>query len=203
VGIGADQLAHVRAAHRAATPREMAQAITERLEPSGDIPRGPRVEPRDIGPNSLERPECRFDPDNVGQPGSGLGQGSSFGVPRESSHAATLACGTTLPDRYAAIASASRRASSASSGSKIDRVSASAIGTILSNIVWRRSRQRGSSTAVGDDDPTGETLKMSKERAIVRGSGNVFRDLGDPDTDREQSRALLAARIIACWTTAS
>jgi predicted XRE-type DNA-binding protein len=32
---------------------------------------------------------------------------------------------------------------------------------------------------------------------IIRGSGNVFRDLGNPDADREQLRALLAARIIA------
>jgi len=31
---------------------------------------------------------------------------------------------------------------------------------------------------------------------IVRGSGNVFRDLGHPDADREQLRAILAARII-------
>jgi predicted XRE-type DNA-binding protein len=31
---------------------------------------------------------------------------------------------------------------------------------------------------------------------IIRGSGNLFRDLGDPDSDREQLRALLAARII-------
>ena len=31
---------------------------------------------------------------------------------------------------------------------------------------------------------------------IVRGSGNIFRDFGDPDADREQLRALLAARII-------
>lgn len=31
---------------------------------------------------------------------------------------------------------------------------------------------------------------------IIRGSGNVFRDLGHPDADREQLRALLAARII-------
>ena len=31
---------------------------------------------------------------------------------------------------------------------------------------------------------------------IVRGSGNVFRDIGHPDADREQLRALLAARII-------
>jgi len=31
---------------------------------------------------------------------------------------------------------------------------------------------------------------------IVRGSGNVFRDLGHPDADREQLRSLLAARVI-------
>jgi len=32
---------------------------------------------------------------------------------------------------------------------------------------------------------------------IIRGSGNIFRDLDQPDADREQLRALLAARIIA------
>jgi predicted XRE-type DNA-binding protein len=31
---------------------------------------------------------------------------------------------------------------------------------------------------------------------IVRGSGDLFRDLGHPDADREQLRALLAAQII-------
>ena len=31
---------------------------------------------------------------------------------------------------------------------------------------------------------------------IIRGSGNIFRDLGHPDADREQLRALLAAGII-------
>jgi len=31
---------------------------------------------------------------------------------------------------------------------------------------------------------------------IIQGSGNVFRDLGHPDADREQLRALLAAQII-------
>jgi predicted XRE-type DNA-binding protein len=30
----------------------------------------------------------------------------------------------------------------------------------------------------------------------IRGSGNLFRDLGHPDADREQLRALLAAQII-------
>ena len=31
---------------------------------------------------------------------------------------------------------------------------------------------------------------------LVRGSGNVFRDLGDPDADLKQAKAILAARII-------
>ncbi|HET6238495.1 MAG TPA: helix-turn-helix transcriptional regulator [Acetobacteraceae bacterium] len=37
---------------------------------------------------------------------------------------------------------------------------------------------------------------MNDDLEITRGSGNVFRDLGHPDADREQLRALLAARII-------
>ena len=31
---------------------------------------------------------------------------------------------------------------------------------------------------------------------LVRGSGNVFHDFGDPDADLEQARAVLAAKII-------
>ena len=37
---------------------------------------------------------------------------------------------------------------------------------------------------------------MSDDTDIIRGSGNVFRDLGHPDADREQLRSLLSARII-------
>jgi predicted XRE-type DNA-binding protein len=37
---------------------------------------------------------------------------------------------------------------------------------------------------------------MSDDTDMIRGSGNLFRDLGHPDADREQLRALLAARII-------
>jgi predicted XRE-type DNA-binding protein len=37
---------------------------------------------------------------------------------------------------------------------------------------------------------------MSDDIDMIRGSGNLFRDLGHPDADREQLRALLAARII-------
>ena len=32
---------------------------------------------------------------------------------------------------------------------------------------------------------------------LAAGSGNVFRDLGDPDADLKQAKAILAARIIA------
>lgn len=37
---------------------------------------------------------------------------------------------------------------------------------------------------------------MNGDMEIIRGSGNVFRDLGLPDAGREQLRALLAAKII-------
>lgn len=37
---------------------------------------------------------------------------------------------------------------------------------------------------------------MSDDMEVIRGSGNVFRDLGHPEADREQLRALLAAKII-------
>lgn len=31
---------------------------------------------------------------------------------------------------------------------------------------------------------------------LIQGSGNIFRDLGDPDADIKQAKAMLAARII-------
>jgi predicted XRE-type DNA-binding protein len=37
---------------------------------------------------------------------------------------------------------------------------------------------------------------MNGDKDIIRGSGNVFRDLGHPAAAREQLRALLAAKII-------
>lgn len=37
---------------------------------------------------------------------------------------------------------------------------------------------------------------MNDDMDIIRGSGNLFRDLGHPDADREQLRALLATKII-------
>jgi predicted XRE-type DNA-binding protein len=37
---------------------------------------------------------------------------------------------------------------------------------------------------------------MTEKLEIVRGSGNVFRDFGDPNPDLEQARAILAAEII-------
>lgn len=39
---------------------------------------------------------------------------------------------------------------------------------------------------------------MSDENfELIEGSGNVFRDLGDPEADLKQAKAVLAARIIA------
>ena len=35
------------------------------------------------------------------------------------------------------------------------------------------------------------------EFELVEGSGNVFRDLGDPDADLKQAKAILAARIVS------
>lgn len=35
------------------------------------------------------------------------------------------------------------------------------------------------------------------EFVLVEGSGNVFRDLGDPQADLKQAKAIIAARIIA------
>jgi predicted XRE-type DNA-binding protein len=37
---------------------------------------------------------------------------------------------------------------------------------------------------------------MNDDLELVRGSGNVFRDFGDPNPDLEQARAILAAKII-------
>ena len=37
---------------------------------------------------------------------------------------------------------------------------------------------------------------MINDPEFLRGSGNIFRDLNHPNADREQLRALLAARII-------
>ncbi len=37
---------------------------------------------------------------------------------------------------------------------------------------------------------------MSNELDVQRGSGNVFRDFGDPDADIQQMKAILAAKII-------
>ena len=38
--------------------------------------------------------------------------------------------------------------------------------------------------------------KAEDDFEMVRGSGNVFRDFGEPDADVKQAKAMLAARII-------
>lgn len=37
---------------------------------------------------------------------------------------------------------------------------------------------------------------MSEKLEIIRGSGNIFRDLGEKDADIQQTKALLAAEIV-------
>ncbi len=39
-------------------------------------------------------------------------------------------------------------------------------------------------------------MKKNEKIEVVRGSGNVFRDFGDPNADTEQLKCILAARII-------
>jgi len=39
-------------------------------------------------------------------------------------------------------------------------------------------------------------MKKNEKIEVVQGSGNVFRDFGDPNADTEQLKCILAARII-------
>jgi predicted XRE-type DNA-binding protein len=39
-------------------------------------------------------------------------------------------------------------------------------------------------------------MMSDEDFELIRGSGNVFRDFGDPNADLEQARAILAAKII-------
>ena len=45
--------------------------------------------------------------------------------------------------------------------------------------------------------PYGSQPLIEKDTELVDGSGNVFRDFGDPEADLKQAKAVLAARIIA------
>ena len=51
---------------------------------------------------------------------------------------------------------------------------------------------------MGEGRPEGERemTKAEDDFEIVRGSGNIFRDIGEPDADVKQAKAFLAARII-------
>jgi predicted XRE-type DNA-binding protein len=42
---------------------------------------------------------------------------------------------------------------------------------------------------------------VNDDNALIRGSGNVFRDFGHPNADLEQARAILAAKIIGVLDT--
>lgn len=91
VGVGADDLAQRGSRHRTSAIRELLQAIAQSFEAGRYIARRLRIELFDVGSNGAEMRERRFSLDNLDQRGSGLGQGSSSGLPHESSHSATLA----------------------------------------------------------------------------------------------------------------
>ena len=42
-----------------------------------------------------------------------------------------------------------------------------------------------------------EATMKNEDIELIEGSGNVFRDFGDPEADLKQAKAILAARIIA------
>ncbi len=48
-----------------------------------------------------------------------------------------------------------------------------------------------------EDFPNIEDPPVEPAEILVHGSGNVFRDFGDPEADLKQAKAVLAARIIA------
>ena len=54
----------------------------------------------------------------------------------------------------------------------------------------------GHRTCQGPPEVRQGDVAMSEKLELVRGSGNVFRDFGHEDADREQLRAILAAEII-------
>ena len=56
---------------------------------------------------------------------------------------------------------------------------------------------RGGRCAGRVEQHAGATTLSEKDIELVRGSGNVFRDLGDPQADLKQAKAVLAAQIIA------
>ena len=43
----------------------------------------------------------------------------------------------------------------------------------------------------------GDTFMSEPEFELIEGSGNVYRDIGDPEADINNAKAVLAARIIA------
>jgi predicted XRE-type DNA-binding protein len=68
---------------------------------------------------------------------------------------------------------------------------------------FQKKSRTGIKTPKAEIDLIRQRLRRVKDAAmtnepieIVRGSGNVFRDFAHPDSDREQLRAILAARII-------
>ena len=82
--------------------------------------------------------------------------------------------------------------------------------TEIAGVLWvvhafQKKSKRGIKTPKFEVDLIAERLKrlrganaMSEDEfELIRGSGNVFRDLGDPDADIKQAKSILAAQIIS------
>ena len=62
---------------------------------------------------------------------------------------------------------------------------------------FEKKSTRGIRTPKREIDPVRATTLTEKDIELVHGSGNVFRDFGDPEADLKQAKAVLATRIIA------
>ena len=78
-------------------------------------------------------------------------------------------------------------------------------GTLWGRHAFEKKAMKGSRTPKREVDLVrarlarlrrGATAMSEKDIELVHGSGNVFRDFGDPQADLKQAKAVLAARII-------
>ena len=60
---------------------------------------------------------------------------------------------------------------------------------------FQKKSKQGIETPQREIDLTKDRLMKSEKLEVVRGSGNVFRDLGHTNADAEQFKAILAAEI--------
>jgi len=131
VGVRRDQFPLVGSRHDPATLWETYKAAASLDKTIRQLASRPRIKLLNINPDEPKMSQRRIRPNDFVQRGSGFGQGNSLVVPHDFSHSTTLSWVTNCPALISASAAASRRASSASSGSisKIDFILVSAMGT--------------------------------------------------------------------------